>query len=94
MHALTKGALDKALKVAEASRTEALVWKGKVEGESYSPCFICFFLRSSPNSLMWYRAGEGGFQGSRGLSGRGPALEGEGRGLSGRSPVLERENQG
>ena len=43
-----KGALAKALKVAEAlkvakaSRTEAVVWKGKVEGESCSPYFICF----------------------------------------------------
>ena len=42
MHQLTKGALDEALKAAEASRTEAVVWRGKVEGESYSPCFICF----------------------------------------------------
>ena len=25
-----------------ASRTEAMVWRGKAEGESYSPCFICF----------------------------------------------------
>ena len=30
-HLLTKGSL-----------AEALVWKGKAEGESYSPCFICF----------------------------------------------------
>ena len=37
-----KGALDEALKVAETSRAEALVWKGKAEGESGSPCFICF----------------------------------------------------
>ena len=37
-----KGTLVEALKVAEASRTEAMVWKGKVEGESCSPCFICF----------------------------------------------------
>ena len=28
--------------MAEASRTEAVVWRGKAEGESYSPCFICF----------------------------------------------------
>ena len=41
-HLLTKGALEKALKVAEASWVEALVWKGKAEGESHSPCFICF----------------------------------------------------
>ena len=39
---LTKGALVEALKVAEASWAEALVWKGKAEGESCSPCFICF----------------------------------------------------
>ena len=37
-----KGALDEALKAAEASRTEAVVWRGKAEGESYSSCFICF----------------------------------------------------
>ena len=36
-HQLTKGTLAGALKVAEVSQTEALVWKGKVEGESYSP---------------------------------------------------------
>ena len=36
-----KGALDEALKAAEAFRTEAMVWRGKAEGESYSPCFIC-----------------------------------------------------
>ena len=41
-HLLTKGALVEALKVAEASQTEVVVWKGKVEGESCSPCFICF----------------------------------------------------
>ena len=28
--------------VAEASRTEAVVWRGKAEGESYSPRFIRF----------------------------------------------------
>ena len=32
-HQLTKGALDEALAVAEASRTEAVVWRGTVEGE-------------------------------------------------------------
>ena len=42
VHQLTKGALDEALKAAEASRTEAMVWRGKAEGESYSPCFTCF----------------------------------------------------
>jgi len=41
-HLLAKGTLAEALKVAETSRTEAVVWKGKVEGESCSPCFICF----------------------------------------------------
>ena len=41
-HLLTKGALAEALKVAEASRTKAVVWKGKVKGESCSPCFTCF----------------------------------------------------
>ena len=34
-HLLTKGALAEALKVAEASRVEALAWKEKVEGESH-----------------------------------------------------------
>ena len=33
-HLLTKGALAEALKVAEASRVEALAWKKKSEGES------------------------------------------------------------
>ena len=37
-----KDALAEALKVAEASRAEALVWKGKAEGESCSTCFVCF----------------------------------------------------
>ena len=32
-HQPTKGALDKALAAAEASRTEAVVWRGTVEGE-------------------------------------------------------------
>ena len=41
-HLLAKGALAEALMVAEASQTKAVVWKGKVEGESCSPCFICF----------------------------------------------------
>ena len=33
VHQLTKGALDEALAAAEASRTEAVVWRGTVEGE-------------------------------------------------------------
>ena len=33
-HLLPKGALAEALKVAKASWAEALVWKGKAEGES------------------------------------------------------------
>ena len=33
-HLLTKGALEEALKVAEASRVEVLAWKKKCEGES------------------------------------------------------------
>ena len=74
---------DEALKATEASWVDALAWKGKYEGEFCSLHFACFFLRSAPNSPVWYRAGEGGFPGSRGYSGRGPALEGEGRGLSG-----------
>ena len=34
VHLLMKGALAKAIKVAEASRVEALAWKEKAEGES------------------------------------------------------------
>ena len=79
-HALIKGALDEVLKAAEASRVDALAWKGKYEGEFCSLYFACFFPRSAPNSSVWYRAGEGGFQGGRGLTGRGPALERESRG--------------
>ena len=41
-HQLMKGALDDALMVVEASQTEAVVWRGKAEGESYSPRFIRF----------------------------------------------------
>ena len=41
-HLLTKGALDEALKVAEASRVDALAWKEKCEGEFCSLCFTCF----------------------------------------------------
>ena len=41
-HLLMKGALDEALKVAEASRVDALVWKEKCEGEFCSLCFTCF----------------------------------------------------
>ena len=41
-HQLMKGALDEALTVVEASQTEAVVWRGKAEGESYSPRFIRF----------------------------------------------------
>jgi len=33
-HQLTKGTLDEALAAAKASRTEAVVWRGKAEGES------------------------------------------------------------
>jgi hypothetical protein len=33
-HLLMKGALAEAVKVAEASRVEALAWKEKAEGES------------------------------------------------------------
>ena len=32
-HQLTEGALDEALAAAEASQTEAMVWRGTVEGE-------------------------------------------------------------
>ena len=33
-HLLMKGALARAIKVAKASRVEALTWKEKAEGES------------------------------------------------------------
>ena len=32
-HQLMRGALDEALAAAEASRTEAVVWRGTIEGE-------------------------------------------------------------
>ena len=65
----TKGALDEALKVAEASRVDALAWKGKFEGKFYSLYFVYFSYVRPPNSLVWYRAGEGGLQGDRGVTG-------------------------
>ena len=34
---------DEALKAAEASRVDALAWKGKYEGEFCSFYFACFF---------------------------------------------------
>ena len=79
-HELTKGALAEATKAAEASQGEALKWREKAEGESCSLCFVRLFMRSTPDFLSRRRTGEGGFQGSRGLSCRGPALEGEGQG--------------
>ena len=41
-HQLTKGTLDEALMVAEASRTEAVIWRGNAKGESCSLYLICF----------------------------------------------------
>jgi len=41
-HQLTKGTLDEALMVAEASRTEAVIWRGNAEGESCSLYLIRF----------------------------------------------------
>ena len=79
-HELTKGALAEATKAAKASQGEALKWREKAEGESCSLCFVRLFMRSTPDFLSRCRTGEGGFQGSRGLSCRGPALEGEGQG--------------
>ena len=73
----TKGALDEALKAAEASRVDALAWKGKFEGKFCSLYFVYFSCVRPPNSLVWYRAGEGGLQGDRGITGRGLALERE-----------------
>ena len=51
-HQLTKGALNEALATVEASQIEAMVWKGTVEGEFQSPCFVSFSLCSLPNSLV------------------------------------------
>ena len=76
----TKGALDEALKAAEASRVDALAWKGKFEGKFCSLYFVYFSCARPPNSLVWYRAREGGLQGDQGVTGRGPALEREIRG--------------
>jgi len=41
-HQLTKGTLDEALMVAEASQTEAVIWRGNAEGESCSLYLIRF----------------------------------------------------
>ena len=68
---------DEALKAAEASRVDALAWKGKFEGRFCSLYFVYFSCVRPPNSLVWYRAREGGLQGDRGVTGRGPALERE-----------------
>ena len=46
-HQLTKGALDEALTTVEASRTEAVVWRGKAEGEYCPPRFPRFFVFTS-----------------------------------------------
>ena len=51
-HRLTKGALNEALAAVEASQIEAVVWKGMVEGEFQSPCFVSFSLCSLPNFLV------------------------------------------
>jgi len=51
-HQLTKGALNEALAAVEASQIEAVVWKGTVEGEFQSPCFVSFSLCSLPNFLV------------------------------------------
>ena len=47
-HQLMKGALDEALAVAEASRTEAVVWRGKAVGELLVPSFYSLFLMFVP----------------------------------------------
>ena len=75
-----KGALDEALKAAEASQVDALAWKDKFKGKFYPLYFVYFSCARPPNSLVWYRAGEGGLQGDQGVTGRGPALEREIRG--------------
>ena len=41
-HQLTKGTLDEALMVAEASQTEAVNWRRNAKGESCSLYLICF----------------------------------------------------
>ena len=49
-----KGALAEAIKVAEASRVEALAWKEKAEGESHrpSPLFGLFPFVFNPIPLV------------------------------------------
>jgi len=54
----TKGALDEALKAAEASRVDALAWKEKFEGKFCPLYFVYFSYARPPNSLVWYIAGE------------------------------------
>ena len=76
----TKGALDEDVKAAEASRVDALACKEKFEGKFCPLYFVYFSCARPPNSLVCYRAGEGGLQGDRGVTGRGPALEREIRG--------------
>ena len=56
----TKGALDEALKAAKASRVDALAWKEKFKGKFCPLYFVYFSYARPPNSLVWYRAGEGG----------------------------------
>ena len=51
-HRLTKGALNEALAAVEASQIKAVVWKGTVEGEFQSPCFVSFSLCLLPNFLV------------------------------------------
>ena len=51
-HRLTKGALNEALAVVEASRIEAMVLRGTVEGEFESPCFVFFPLCLLPDFLV------------------------------------------
>ena len=51
-HQLMKGTLDEALTAVEASRTEAVVWRGKAEGEYCPPRFLRFSCVLPPNSLM------------------------------------------
>ena len=51
-HWLTKGALNEALAAVEASRIEAVVLRGMVEGEFQSPCFVSFSLCLLPDFLV------------------------------------------
>ncbi|XP_066316640.1 uncharacterized protein [Miscanthus floridulus] len=58
-HLLTKGALAKALKVAKASRTEAMAWKGKVDGlekEAFVVVQVVLEAKIERQNALWSAA--------------------------------------